>query len=292
MATYEFTYKVPDTLWVNSWEDGNTATGKIKSDDPIVKAWIARGGPEPLLLASTFSGINSADSALDTNPIIGTSNEDPGYYFPGYTLEEKTIDLRTASDTMKQAAWHLKMSSTADMDDEEDVPRTYTSKAVPNLSGRTYNDMDNPGPADCWTPDWESWDSDGFMEFNALIKSDLNQFELDAVWRREEVKFYQDKYDLGTEGDSDATAFIAACNAYLTKWNPTKPWMDDGTFRTAGDFETAPKIPLSVVSALGVMKASGAEVESWKANGEWRNTMATEIAELDKGDDIVLMSSV
>ena len=68
--------------------------------------------------------------------------------------------------------------------------------------------------------------------------------------------------------------------------------MDDGTFRTAGDFEAAPKIPLSVVSALGVMKASGAEVEAWKADGEWRNTMATEIAELDKGDDVVLMSSL
>lgn len=292
MATYEFTYKVPDTLWVNSWEDGNTATGKIKSDDPIVKAWIGRGWMEPLLIGNSFDGISTMDSARDQNPIIGTSNQASESFLPGISLEEKTIDLRTANDTMKQVAWHMKATSRSAMDSDEDTPRTYTQKDVPNISGMKYGDMDNPGPADCWTPDWESWDSDGHMDMMASIKSDLNQNELDAVWRREEVKFYQSKYDLGAEGESDATVFIASCNTYLTKWGPTKPWMDNGTFHTGGHFENAPKIPLSVVNALGVMKASGADVEKFKADTAFRAIYSTAVAELDKGDDIVLMTSV
>lgn len=290
MATYEFTYKVPDTLWVNSWADGNTATGKIKSDTPTIKCWIARGGPEAYLLASSFDGVNSADSARDVNPIVGGSAED-AYQIPGYTVEERTIDLSTASDALKMAAHFLKgNAATVNWDDEEDAPRTYTETAVPVFtSGRTYNDMDNPGAQDVWTIDLNSWDSDGFVDFEAVTKSDLNQAELDAVWRREEVKHYINKYDLGAAGDSDAHAFIANCNSYLTTWGPAKPWMDDGTFN---DSMAAPRIPLSVISALGVMKASGAEVELFKADAPYRAQASSSIAELDKGDDVVLLSSL
>ena len=290
MATYEFTYKVPDTLWVNSWADGTTATGKVKSDTPIIKCWIARGGPEAFLLASSFDGVNSADSARNVNPIIGGPAADD-YQIPGYTVEERTIDLSTASDALKMAAHALKgNAATVNWDDEEDVPRTYTETAVPVFtSGRTYNDMDNPQPQDIWTIDLNSWDSDGFVDFEAVTKSDLNQAELDAVWRREEVKHYINKYDLGAAGDSDANAFIAACNSYLTTWGPAKPWMDDGTFN---DSMSAPRIPLSVISALGVMKASGADVELFKADAAFRAQASSSIAELDKGDDVVLLSSL
>jgi hypothetical protein len=68
--------------------------------------------------------------------------------------------------------------------------------------------------------------------------------------------------------------------------------MDNGTFHTGGHFENAPKIPLSVVNALGVMKASGADVEKFKADTAFRAIYSTAVAELDKGDDIVLMTSV
>jgi len=43
---------------------------------------------------------------------------------------------------------------------------------------------------------------------------------------------------------------------------------------------------------LGVMKASGAEVELFKADAAFRATASASISELDKGDDIVLLSSL
>ena len=40
MATYEFTYKVPDELYVNSWANNSTATAKVKLDDPVVHLYM------------------------------------------------------------------------------------------------------------------------------------------------------------------------------------------------------------------------------------------------------------
>ena len=47
MATYEFTYKVPDQVYVDSWAEGKTATAKVKLDDPVI----------PLTLNATLHGV-------------------------------------------------------------------------------------------------------------------------------------------------------------------------------------------------------------------------------------------
>ena len=60
MATYEFTYKVPDQVYVDSWAEGKTATAKVKLDNPVITAFVDTFEPSMRIVGSTLEdGIDS-----------------------------------------------------------------------------------------------------------------------------------------------------------------------------------------------------------------------------------------
>ena len=240
MATYEFTYKVPDDLWVNSFGANKTETAKVKLDDPVVKVYMTRpeGIPCHRMLGSSLGEHKTLHDFMENSQKYDNN--------PCYEL---TVDA-SKSDTEALACWLAKFYTTGpqSMDSDERPEMEFRDSAVPVLHNKTYKKLINPLPRDVWELTTKEASSDS-IDFTAIFKGDMTRGEVNAFHRREEVRYYKDKYDLGSPGESDAANFITKTDDFMTKMFDVKPWMDDGTFHTL-DSLAPPKIPHSVLTNI------------------------------------------
>lgn len=229
MATFEFTYKVPDEPMVNSWDDGNTETHTYVGDATANLFFDDLG----LLVGSTFTG---HDSTSDFPELSGDWGE---------TISKVTVDV---NDGIKEklAVAIAKMQSGSELDPAESKTLTYTDTAVPGVAGQTYPKPDNFEPQMVWTPVWNNDALD--LEMKAQQKNTMR--ELEARRRKHEVNYFHTRYDLGTEGESDATAFMTAINSYIASVDDLNPWMLTN-HADITDISDVPKIPASVRTAIG-----------------------------------------
>lgn len=262
MATYEFTYKVPDQVYVDSWAEGKTATAKVKLDNPVITAFVDTFEPSMRIVGSTLEdGIDSEGAwRLSRGELPGT------VYSPSSQVRAITIDA-SKSDTEAMAAWLCKRQVNGAMDSDEFPNPEYAEADVPVLSGsKKFQELQNPMPSDYWDLVAGNGADVDSVNFRFISKSDMTTGETATFQRREEVKFYYDKYDLGTAGESDAKAFLTACDEFLAKYKPVKPWMDDGTFLDNEELKPL-KIPYSVTQAVkAVREDTDAMVETAVGN--------------------------
>ena len=272
MATHTFTFKVPDLQHVNSWEDGRTATGTLKMDDASVKLWFYQGDmdPAPILYASSFN--EGYDSI--------------GVFPPMMQLEltEKTISPDT--DKNKMFCWLAKHESVGELFDSDEWPEEVrVDTQIPNRpDGVTWKKLSDAS----WSPRW-AWKlciKDG--QVDALFKADENLTisDMNAYKRKHNVKFYRDNYDLGADVDSDADAFMAACDQFISDNSGVYNWMltPEALQHEAG---LAPRIPLSVATAINnIPENDGMEF----AYTTWENT--AEAQQLINYDGTIYLSEL
>ena len=272
MATHTFTFKVPDLQHVNSWEDGRTATGTLKMDDASVKLWFHQGDmdPAPSLFASSFN--EGYDS-------IGV--------FPPVTQQELTeVTLSPDNDKNKMFLWLAKHESVGELFDSDEWPEEVrVDTQIPNRpDGVTWKKLSDAS----WSPRW-AWKlcmKDG--QVDAIFKADENLTisDMNAYKRKHNVKFYRDNYDLGTAADSDADAFMAACDQFITDNADVYAWMltPEALVHETG---LAPRIPLSVATAINnIPEGDGMEF----AYTPWENT--AEAQKFTDYPDLVYLSDL
>ena len=249
MATYEFTYKVPDQVYVDSWAEGKTATAKVKLDDPVITAFVDTFEQPARIVGSTL------EDGIDSEGAFRLSRgETPGALYGEVTqCRSITIDA-SKGDKEAMAAWLCKRQISGAMDSDEFPNPEYAEADVPVLSGsKKFQELQNPMPSDYWEMVAGAGADVDSVNFRFISKSDLTTGETATFQRREEVKFYYDKYDLGPAGESDAKAFLTACDEFLAKFKPVKPWMDDGTFLDNQELKPL-KIPYSVSQAVKAVR--------------------------------------
>lgn len=237
MATHTFTYKVPDELHVNSWANNATKTGTLKMDNGSEKIWFHKTDMEEhyTMFATTFN--EGIDSMGQFPPLMQPE------------LREHTISPDT--DNNKMALWLAKYNAVGELMDSDEWPdEIYNDAQAPNRpDGYTYKKMADESihPNWIWTL---GLNEDNNIQFYFRNREDVTNGDVLAHTRRHQVKFYQDNFDLGTDIDSDATAFIAKCDKFLTDNDPFRQWMADPEKR-AEDTALIPKTPLSVATAIG-----------------------------------------
>lgn len=299
MATYEFTYKVPDELYVNSWANNSTATAKVKLDDPVVHLYMGHLSVDTvghLLGSSLDEDTPDYDAFKAKEDINGTAS----------TLI--TIDASN-SDEEALAAWLAKFytghAHGNPMDADENPDDVYEETAVPGLLNQKYLKLTNPKPRHYWEVSIDPTDISK-LDFQAVFKSDLTLQEQNAFLSKEEVRYYLDKYDLGDPGNADAATFMTTAKAYLDFMFPIKPWMDDGTLAEC-DSVRPPKIPIHIAKEIAnvvdmnyIENRHGASIDNptpqlISPREQMRMAGASLIERLydyDKGDDIVYHSQL
>lgn len=280
MATYTFTYKVPDILWTNKWDTNATATGTLKLDQAEHKLWF-----DPEFQTLEYSTLMENIDSAGNLPVTITPFGEPGQS----ELVEITLTAGT-DDKTNMALWIAKHHDGVygSLDSDEHPAEVYEATPIPVYSSEpgfedhTYQKETNPHPAKVWELVLNQAD-DG-VDFLANIKNADTFGEINARARRHEVKHYADIYDLGAEAESDATAFLANVSAFITKWDDLKPWMID--HRHIEHQQTAaPKIPMSVASAIATIKQTGMDVGNeftpWTLSNEAHETELVFLSELE-----------
>ena len=78
MATYEFTYKVPDQVYVDSWAEGKTATAKVKLDNPVITAFVDTFEPSMRIVADIIEYTSSEMPKFNSISISGYHMQEAG----------------------------------------------------------------------------------------------------------------------------------------------------------------------------------------------------------------------
>ena len=238
MATHTFTYKVPDELHVNSWANNATKTGTLKMDNASEKIWFHRSDMEEYwnMFATSFNeGIDSI-----------------GQFPPSMQSELREVTVSPDNDANKMALWLAKYNAVGELMDSDEWPdETYVDTQVPGkASDYTYKKMADASVHPNWVWELALDDQEDTIDFVFRNKQDVTNHDILAHTRRHQVKFYQDNFDLGADVDSDATAFIAKCDQFLTDNEPVRQWMLD-PLRKDDDNALVPKMPITVTTAIG-----------------------------------------
>jgi len=236
MATYTFTYKVPDQLYINSWADGNTGTGTVKTDQATHKAWFETATGS-ILYTDFFEHIDSmGDLPPETQKIV----------------TEVEVDPTTNAGAM--ALWFIKYNSYGNMMDSDENPGdVLVDTAVPNYPDHTWKKITNPTPNHIWQ---QFLDDNGNLDYRFHSKEENTVADYNARQRKHEVKYYMDNFDCGADIESDMSVFINNCDTFITANDPLKPWMLEPEAQLL-DRTAAPKIPLNIATAIANIKSSG-----------------------------------
>jgi hypothetical protein len=184
--TKEYTVNVPDELWVDSWDNNNTATYTYE-------------GPATVYATIRGDGI----STVSVEPI--NAEEHPG---------ERVIEI-DANVQPDVADW---IHPTP-----EDFSHTHTTETNPD--GSTWERITNPGIRDWFELAPATPNEDGReVELVAIIKDPDTQYEIKVRERKAYVKKYDDAYDFDADTQATIDTFLAACDTYLSDYAPIYPW--------------------------------------------------------------------
>ena len=239
MANFNFTYPVPDELWVENWSNGLTGTLVYKGPAEV-NLWFDHSNK--FFVGSDFDLDSDQDGFPDTTEV----NE------KGLTK----LTVRAADGNKSIAAmWLAKLKSTDQETfamDSDEFPDETTTRI--QTDGRDYLKITNPRPDHLFMLQMDEFDGSAW-ELEHKIKSPEAHTVYEARRRRNRVSYYQDTFDLGAGPESDATAFISATNTYIADRADHYPWQ----FITIP--KDVPKIPLSVMTAISNIKNAMPDVE-------------------------------
>lgn len=186
--TKEFTVDVPDTWWVNSWDNGDTQTYTYDGPDTL---WVA------VHLKDDFSIEEVSDSAITRD--LPEQEE-------MYEIVELDADANPA------VAATLWMSF-------NDWEYTYTTGT--NHDDSTYEEIANPTIKDLYEVKWSIANG---LELDPIYKQTETEAEKTAIERKAYIKKYDDAYDFDTDTQAAIDTALAAFDTYLTTMANCYPW--------------------------------------------------------------------
>ena len=250
-VTVEFSYKRADEdfLLEPTFVNNNTLSLKYKGPDEI-KCWIDPQYGEIVYTDVSHPTEEDRAQAIKIRGDVVASE-----------LKEVTITPQT-DDLHAMAGWFIMWSHaggdarTALMADSEQWNTLeYEDKSMTaDGHGVAWKHCTNPNPSeilqlhfrDKGTGTWE-------FDFNYVMKHNDTAGEIIARERKARITYYFREFDMTAEADSDAAAYIAKVDKFLTDIDPVRPWyisdQDTGLW--------APKMPISVANAVAAAKNSG-----------------------------------
>lgn len=231
MPTFNFTYPVPDETWVENWSDGLDATLPYIGPATL-DIWFDEITGH--IKGSTFD-LQEGETAWPGETPAGT---------PGPTK----ITVNAADgDKSVAALWFAKLKSEYQTMTDEEYPAEITTHI--NTDGKDYHKITNPRPDHLFECLLE--DGGNAIQFSHIIKFPETHHEYECKVRKAKVQWYNERYDLGTAAEADATTFVGACDTYLAAQAENQQWMYIVT-PTSG----IPKIPLSVMTAISTITSA------------------------------------
>lgn len=238
MPTFNFTYPVPDEIWVENWSQGLTGTLAYKGPAEV-NMWFDD-------YTLTFVG---SDFDLDSDQDGMPDTTQAGH-------EGLTKITVNAGDGHRSAAacWLAKLRATdqnTNAMDSDELPDEVTTDIT--TAGRNYQKITNPRPDhlfDLALTDEGGEDSPGFA-LEHILKHPESHHEFEAKKRKAKVQYYVNTYDLGTDAETAGTNYISAVDDYLESIDSHYPWQ----FITV-PMNTVPKIPLSVMTAVSTITSA------------------------------------
>lgn len=226
MPTFNFTYPVPDELYVENWSQG--LTGTLVYDGPAeVNLWF-----------------NEDSKTLQTSDW----DVEEGETEPKHVDSLKKVTVNAADgDRAKTILWFAKLRSPkAEMgasEYPEEIRESVTS------DGKNYERITNPRPDHLFQLVLNTSGSDTpTILIEHILKFPETHAEHICKVRRAKVKHFADQYDLGAEAEAAALTFDSACAAYLEAMADNHQWM-----YIEQPLTSIPKIPLSVASAIATI---------------------------------------
>lgn len=186
--TKEFTINVPDTWWVDSWDNGDTKTYTYEGPDTL---WVEVG------LKDDFSIISYSDTE-----IVRDAPED----------EERVSVIQLDANAQPECAHLLWMS-------DDDWEYTYTT--LTNHDGSTHEEMTNPKMGDLFDI---KWTPAGGFEADPIYKELQTEAERMAKERRAYIQKYDDAYDFDDATQTIIDTALSAFDTYLTTMETAYPW--------------------------------------------------------------------
>jgi hypothetical protein len=251
-VTVEFSYKRADEdfLLEPTFVNNNTLSLKYKGPDTI-KCWVHPAYGE--IVYTDVSHPTPEDRARQIKiqgDVIASE------------LKEVTITPET-DDLHAMAAWFVMWSHAGGdakaalmADSEQWNTLEYEDKSITAAGhGVAWKNCTNPNPSEFLNLYFRDDDNDGTWEFDFeyVTKGNDTAAELIAKERKARVEYYFKEFEMTAEADSDAEVYIAKVDKFLTDIDPVRPWyiadQDTGLW--------APKMPISVASAVSDAKSSG-----------------------------------
>ena len=250
-VTVEFSYKRADEdfLLEPTFVNNNTLSLKYKGPDEI-KCWIDPQYGEIIYTDISHPTEEDRAQALRIRGDVIASE-----------MKEVTITPQT-DDLHAMAGWFIMWSHaggdarTALMADSEQWNTLeYEDKSMTvEGHGIAWKNCTNPNPSEFLQLHFRDTGNDTWeFDFNYVTKDNDTAGEIIAKERKARIAYYFKEYDMTAEADSDASAYLTKVDAFLTEIEPLRPWyltdQDTGLW--------APKMPISVASAVSAAKTSG-----------------------------------
>lgn len=210
--TENFTVNVPDELWVDSWENSNTASYTYVGPNTV---YVVRD--------------------VDTNVLLPVYplDEEP----TGLTSKQQLITV-DANTNPEIAMWLQPV--------HEDFQHEFETTSS-GLGDQTYEKITNPNIRDWF--DLEVTDTSTIpatIGLTAIYKEKDTSIEEKARKRKDYVKKYSDAYDFDTNTQELIDTFLTDITTYLDTYEPLCPWkFADGI--PEGDM---PRIPVTLVTVF------------------------------------------
>lgn len=233
MPTFNFTYPIPDELYVENWSQG--LTGTLVYDGPAeVNLW------------------------FDENT--------RHMHVSDWDLEEGETEPKNANDLIKMTVnaadgdraitmlWLAKLKGEYATMSEAEFPEEIQEHITGD--GKDYMNITNPRPDHLFDMQLDN-SEEPTIYLEHILKFPETHAEYECRKRRAKVKFYADEYDLGEEAEAAAVTFLATCDTYMESMENNFQWM-----YIEQPMSDVPKIPLVVLSAIStVVNAVGDEYE-------------------------------
>jgi hypothetical protein len=207
----EFTVNVPDELWVDSWDDGLTATYTYEGPQYFYIGFDSKFVP-------TILPNHAVDSEIDP-----FSDEQAADF-----IETITLDANENPDIA-----YMLYAPYVDHAD-------HTFEDVANHDGSTYKKITNPHMHDYFELHWNTITAE-LPTLHAKVKDTDNQLQITAKNRLAHIQKYNNAYDFDTDDQAAIDAAIATLNTYIDTIATAYPWK-----YVEYDLTEVPKIPAAL----------------------------------------------
>jgi hypothetical protein len=209
----EFTVNVPDELWVDSWDDGLTATYTYEGPQYFYIGFDSK-------LGATILPNHIVEADSETDPF---SDEQASNF-----IEIITLDANENPDIAYML--YAQFMEHAD----------HTFEDVANHDGSIYKKITNPHMHDYFELQWNNGVAE-LPTLQARVKDTSNILHTTAKNRLASIQKYNNAYDFDADDQATIDATIATFNTYIDTVSTAYRWK-----YTDYDLTEVPKIPAAL----------------------------------------------